>query len=328
MRADVLYAKTGDGWQLALHHWPHRGKKKRLPILMVHGLAANRHNIDLDERHSVARAARDRGFEVYVLELRGAGLSRPPGGRDRALFQWGFEEHKNLDLPAAVALVRDHAGSEQLHGLGHSMGGMLLYAHAVHEKKALRSITTVGSPLISQLNLGPREKRLLKLGMRLAPSGTIKRVPIKNLVGVAGRFVPLSARLADGMLLNVANTEPEVIGRMAREGINDIPLQMLLEMWAQMSEPGAQTEGPYAHEARLGDIRVPVHAISGNVDRVAPHRSVEAAVARLDGPDVRYRRMGKGEGDRADYGHGDLLVGRAAPEEVFPPLIDFVEEMD
>ena len=121
--------------------------------------------------------------------------------------------------------------------------------------------------------------------------------------------------------------EPEVIGRMAREGINDIPLQMLLEMWAQMNEP-VQSEGPYAHESRLGDIQVPVQAISGNVDNVAPFAAVEAAVARLNGPDVRYRKMGRTEGDRADYGHGDLLVGRAAPEEVFPMLIDFIEEMD
>jgi pimeloyl-ACP methyl ester carboxylesterase len=327
MQADVLYVKTQDGWQLALHHWPHRGKKRRLPILMVHGLAANRHNLDLDERHSVARFARDRGFEVYILEMRGAGLSRPPGGRDRALFQWGFEEHKKFDLPSAVRFVLEHARTEQLHGLGHSMGGMLFYAHAVEQVKTLRSITTVGSPLISRLNLGPREKRLIQLGMRLAPSRTMKRVPIKNLVGVAGRFVPLSARLADGMLLNVANTEPEVIGRMAREGINDVPLQMLLEMWAQMNEP-VQSEGPYAHESRLGEIQVPVQAISGNVDNVAPYAAVEAAVARLDGPDVRYRKMGRPDGDRADYGHGDLLVGRAAPEEVFPMLVDFIEEMD
>jgi len=294
---------------------------------MVHGLAANRHNIDLDERHSVARAARDRGFEVYILELRGAGLSRPPRGRDRALFQWGFEEHKNFDMPAAIGFVLDHARTEQLHGMGHSMGGMLMYAHAVEQVKTLRSITTVGSPLVSQLNLGPREKRLLQLGMRLAPSRTLKRVPIKNLMGVAGRFVPLSARLADGMLLNVANCEPDVISRMAREAINDIPLQMVIEIWEQMAEP-VQSEGPYAHEARLGEIRVPVHAISGNVDNVAPYLAVEAAVAQLDGPDVRYRKMGKESGDRADYGHADLLVGRATPEEVFPMLIDFIEEMD
>jgi predicted alpha/beta hydrolase len=327
MQAQVLYAKTDDGWQLAVHHWPHRGRKRQYPILMVHGLAANRHNIDLDERYSVARAARDRGFEVYILELRGAGLSRPPRGRDRSLFQWGFEEHKVHDLPAAIRFVLDHAGRHKVHGLGHSMGGMLLYAHAVEPMSSLRSITTVGSPLISQLNLGPRERRLMQLATRLVPARAMKRVRIKNVVGVAGRFVPLSARLADGVLLNVANCEQEVIGRMAREAISDIPLQLVVEIGAQMSVQ-VQQEGPYAYEARLGDIRVPVQAVSGSVDRVAPVAAVEAAVTRLDGPDVRYRKMGREEGDRADYGHADLLVGRAAPEEVFPTLIDFMEEMD
>jgi hypothetical protein len=38
--------------------------------------------------------------------------------------------------------------------------------------------------------------------------------------------------------------------------------------------------------------------------------------------------MGRRFGDRADYGHGDLLVGRAAPEEVYPLILDFLDEVD
>ena len=75
-------------------------------------------------------------------------------------------------------------------------------------------------------------------------------------------------------------------------------------------------------------IAVPVHVVSGSVDRVAPKAAVLALSARLRGPDVRYREMGKPAGDRADYGHGDLLVGRSAPEEVFPVLLDFLEAVD
>ncbi len=326
---EVLYAPTTDGWKLAVHHWPPRGQRpKRHPILMVHGLGANRLNIDLDEGHSVARAARDRGFAVYVLELRGAGLSRPPGGRDRALFQWGFGDHAHYDLPAAVTLVLGHSGAPAFHGLGHSMGGMLLYAYGTGRPPALRSISTVGSPLVSGLQLGTNELRLLQLAVRLAPVNALRRVPIKRLMGVAGSFITLSARLVDGLLLNAANTEPEVMARMAKEAIADFPVRLAVEIMEQMTAGAAIERGPYAHEARLGEIDVPVQAVSGSVDRVAPVPSVEAAVARLDGPDVRYRRFGVADGARADYGHADLLVGRRAPDEVFPHLLDFVEEVD
>ncbi|MBI3179337.1 MAG: alpha/beta fold hydrolase, partial [Deltaproteobacteria bacterium] len=156
MDPEVVYAPTSDGWQLALHHWPPKRAMRRHPILMVHGLGANRHNLDPDERHSIARAAWDRGYAVYVLELRGAGLSCPPGGRDRTLFQWGFGEYAERDVPAAMAKVLEHAGARALHGFGHSMGGMLFCAQGVRRPPELRSITAVGSPLISDLQLGSR----------------------------------------------------------------------------------------------------------------------------------------------------------------------------
>ena len=327
MQPEVIYAPTQDGWQLAIHHWPAQGRPRRHPVLMVHGLGANRLNLDLDERHSVARAAAARGYAVYVLELRGAGLSCPPEGRDRALFQWGFGEYAERDLPAAIAKVIEHSGRASLHGFGHSMGGLVFFSHAVHRPSELRSITAVASPLISDLHLGGREKRLLKLAAKLAPATTQRRVPLRALSGAAGWFVPLTSRLADGILLNVANCEPEVISHMAAEGISDIPLQLVVEIMTHMAN-GHVPHGPYAYELKLAEVSVPVLALSGNVDRVAPAASVAALVSRLRSSDVRHREMGKKHGDAADYGHGDLLVGRTAPDEVYPLLIDFLDEVD
>jgi hypothetical protein len=43
---------------------------------------------------------------------------------------------------------------------------------------------------------------------------------------------------------------------------------------------------------------------------------------------LRYREIGCHFGDKADYGHIDLLVGRHAPEEIYPEVLDFLEEMD
>ena len=327
MLPETTYLPTEDGWRLALHHWPGRGEKRRHPVLMVHGLGANRLNLDLDERYSIARATRERGFEVYVLELRGAGLSISPGGQDRFNFQWGFGEYAEIDLPTAVKAVLERSGAPAVHGLGHSMGGMLLYSFGVRQPPALRSIVTVGSPLVCELDLAARDRRLLKLATTLAPQGSQRRVPIRRLMGVAGRFVALGSRLADGLLLNAANTDPEVMSRMAREAIDDVPLKLLLELSHQMMNGHAGT-GPYAYESQLERINVPVMALGGSLDRVAPPASVAAAASRLASRDVRYREMGRRFGDRADYGHVDLLVGRAAPEEVYPFVLDFLEEVD
>lgn len=323
----VHHINTEDGWQLAAHYFPAKGKPHRHPVLMVHGLAANRLDLDLDERHSIARAARRRGFNVYVLELRGAGLSLPPGGEERAQFEWSFLDFVQKDLMAAVPWVLNHAQVSSFHALGHSMGGMVYFAYAVQQPPALRSIAAVGVPLIGDLHLGNREKRLLQIAASLAEPTGLRRVPLRKLLGTAGRFVPISARLADGILLNSANTEPEVVGRLARESIHDIPLKLLTEITNQMTN-GHAAEGAYAYEAHLDRIKVPILALAGSADHIAPPKSVAALVARLDSPDIRHREMGVEHGDRADYGHLDLLVGKNAPEEVFPLVLDFLEEMD
>lgn len=331
MTQETLYARTDDGWNLALHRYPPRASSRRHPVLMVHGLGANRLHFDLDERYSLARAARERGFDVYVLELRGSGLSHAPKGAQRGQLQWGFSDFAERDVPTAISAVLERTGATALHGVGHSMGGMLFYSIATGVPSELRSITAIGAPLIGELHLGARERRLLLMANSLSPAASLtpgqNRVPLRRLLGAAGLFVPLSARFGDGILLNLGNCDPDVVTRMLRDGIDDIPLRLVAEIVAH-SAGSPDAAGPYMYEANLHRIRSPVFALGGAVDRVATPASVASAAARLHGPDVRYRELGVRHGDRADYGHVDLLVGRHAPDEVYPLLLDFLEEVD
>lgn len=325
------FAHTEDGWDLALYAYLPRRRRHRHPLLLVHGIAANRLHFDLDARYSLARAAAARGFAAYVLELRGAGLSRAPGGRDRGLFQWGFADHAERDLPTAIATVLELAGVAAVHVVGHSMGGMLLYSIATAAPRELRSITTVGTPLVGQLGYGMLERRLLQLAGTLGPATTFtpagqRRVPLRRLLGAATRFVPFSARLGAGLLYNRLNCEPQVVSRLGREGIADVPIQLISEITAHAR--AFEHEGPFGYEAFLQHIDAPVLALCGAADRIAPSASVRLLISRLRGRDIRYREMGLRWGDRADYGHADLLVGRFAPDEIYPQILDFCEEMD
>lgn len=321
----VEFVATDDGWQLALHCFPAASRTRRHPVLMVHGLAANRFNLDLDEQYSIPRAARARGFDVFLLELRGAGLSRPPAGRGRAEVQWGFSEFAEHDLPAAVNAVLAATGAPAVHAFGHSMGGMLVYSFAVRHGSQVRSIAALGAPLVHDLRLGARERRLVQFASRVSQRVT-NRVPLRRVFGAGGRFGRLSSRVVDGILLNAANVDPHVVARLARESIDDIPIGLLVELTSQ--QPHTVTSGPFSYESELHRIGAPVLAVGGEVDCVAPPTSVAAAAKRIKGPDVRYRQLGIRHGDRADYGHLDMLVGRSAPTEVYPMLLDFWEEMD
>src|SRR5689334_4166748 len=76
---DELYrSPTDDGSAIALGRYlPRERRRFQQPVVLCHGLGANRFALDFDERHSLARYLARRGFETWVLELRGRGLAGP-----------------------------------------------------------------------------------------------------------------------------------------------------------------------------------------------------------------------------------------------------------
>jgi pimeloyl-ACP methyl ester carboxylesterase len=324
MLPQTLFAQTSDGWQLAVHFWSHAGKMRRTPLLMIHGFGSNRVCFDFSPRYSFVHAACRRGFDVYVLELRGAGMSQ---ARADQPFHWGFDDYNHKDLPAALDIICKHSGKTAVHALGHSMGGMLCYAMGCRSPQVFRSITTIGSPLLHRLHVGARDRRLLRVLLRLTSTKSSSRVPLRRLLGAAGRFV-VPAAMSDGILMNVDNVDVDSIVRLANEAISDVPVKLIYELTHTVTNERTHLLETFAHELVLHEIRVPVLVLSGVCDRVAPPRSVHAAVTCLGSNDIRYREFGTQHGDKSDYGHVDLLIGKHAPDEVYPLVLDFVEEVD
>jgi len=324
---ETSYATTSDGWNLAIHRWRGTASERRFPVLMLHGLGANRLNLHLTERYSIALAMARRGFDVYVAELRGAGLSKFVDGGDLSQCDWGFTDYATLDLPVIIEKVCGLAGATAVHGVGHSMGGMLLYAYGTTRSKNLRSICAVGSPLIGRLSLAFLEKNLLQLGALLAKEKGARRIPLKTLAGAAGYLGPLGNKFIEGMLINSENLDPQISIKVIYDATDNIPLTLVAELYQHFSSSDGLSS-PYAYEARLDQIEVPVFALAGADDRVAVPASVAEAVSRLRSRDIRFRELGKRHGDRVDYGHLDLLVGLHAPREVYPLIGDFLEEVD
>ena len=79
------HASTRDGWRITLHHRPPRPGAHGSPVILCHGMGSNRFNMDGPGRASLARHLNAAGYDVWGLELRGAGRSRrrlrlPPVG--------------------------------------------------------------------------------------------------------------------------------------------------------------------------------------------------------------------------------------------------------
>ena len=70
---------TTDGWRLAVHHYRPPNEASGTPVILCHGLSANRYVFDLPAGPSLAQFLRDHGRDVWVAELRGSGMSARPG---------------------------------------------------------------------------------------------------------------------------------------------------------------------------------------------------------------------------------------------------------
>src|SRR5512140_3464556 len=91
-RPRLYHARTHDGWRLALYrHAPGR-RSHRTPVLLCHGMASNRWDMDGPGRISLARYLVRRGYDVWVVELRGAGRSTRPSLWNGKRYDWTFED--------------------------------------------------------------------------------------------------------------------------------------------------------------------------------------------------------------------------------------------
>src|SRR6476469_492518 len=69
---EIHFAATTDGWRLAVTRYrpaKAEGPLPSAPVLLVHGIAANRYNFDLTDDLSLARYLAARGYDVWLVEL-------------------------------------------------------------------------------------------------------------------------------------------------------------------------------------------------------------------------------------------------------------------
>ncbi len=310
---DELYrVPTADGAAIALGRYHPRGPRRfEEPVVLCHGLGANRFALDFDERYSLARHLARNGFETWVLELRGRGLAGPP-------LDASFDDQAQHDVGAALRAVVS-TGAKEVTWVGHSKGGLLLYAHLAHHPQAkVRAGVAIASPVTFEGHAGLQQfvktvARALELGS--LPLGQLSR-------SVAWFGLPPAP--IGPYLLHADNTDLEVIRKAIANVAADVP-GGVTRQFAQWIRTGRfdSADGKIDYRANLGSLKLPMLLIAGTRDLLAPSRAVFAAQALLGGPTTTLL-AGKAEGFRNDYGHGDLVLGRHAPDELFPRIEAFL----
>ncbi len=314
--------ETADGAHVTLARYTPRGPRRyEEPVILCHGSGANRYTFDLSDRYSLARRLAERGFETFILELRGRGES---GAIEPALCT--FDAMAEHDVRAALGHAIAKAGEAGVEAkgalwLGHAKGGLLPLAHLGRFPDApLKAVVTLGSPTTFTVQRGLRAFARL---LRPLLDSSRARVPIQNLARLSLWVPP-----PDWFMLYLAysaNLDEEIRNRALVNVSADVS-KGVARQFLQWSTTGRweSLDGSVDYAALLSRVTVPTLHVAGAQDLLAPPEAVAHAKTLLGGP-CELLVAGRASGFRDDYGHGDLVLGRHAPDELHPRLIAFLE---
>ncbi|MFB6347611.1 MAG: alpha/beta hydrolase [bacterium] len=342
--------KTSDGVEVALWRYPNRNENPGEPVLLVHGLGANHRNLALDDENGVVQYLAEQGYDCWAIDLRGRGRSDTPSGG------WCFDDYAQKDLPAVLDYILETTGYDQLHWIGHSMGGMLYYAvaGALDRQDQIASATTMASPFGMQeplmvnrlaLKLNRLVRKLNSYGIqRFCPmsfdnlsgrglnfSVPIHKLPQSYLARWAGFLLLLFKRwLPQDFILAYMNPN-QVDDATIKKGVNEVVEGVSMGEIVQFADwvlndrwTDVDQEIDYADGAM--DLQVPILMIGGSEDRMTPAHHLKWGFNSMNTRDKKFVIAGKDTGFKHEYAHVDLVLGKNARKEIFPLLVDWLKK--
>jgi len=322
---DIIHkVLTADGWRLTVIHFePSSPIEGALPVIMCHGATSTSYTWHLGPGYGMAPYFAERGFDVWAVNLRGRFDAEPPEGDREAARGWRFDDYLNQDLPALIDYVREATGAPQVIWIGHSMGGMLLYAYLeTHGEQAVHAGVTMASPVVFRFEESPLN-RWADLIMRVPAHRTI------HARGLARMVAPLAdqgVRFGTELVGNPDNVPEEVWERYTYNSLPNISVALLQDL-ATWGRQGTyfSPDGSTNYTEQLHRISVPLLIVCGNLDRLAPPEATHKAYLSVSSEDKTFRNFSRANGYAYDYGHLDIILGKAAPREVYPLVFSWVE---
>lgn len=301
---------THDGWSLQAHRIRPGVHESGPPVVLIPG-HANTSWVFFGARDGgIVNALVEAGRDVWTLDLRGTGDIEQCGRRGPV----GFFEKLTIDVPTAFEHIRRESGWDVIDAVGHSVGGILLYLHALEERaQGLGRIVAISSPL--------------RVSQRLFPAPTRGRIA-QFLVRRLGRL-PLGGAMngAAGLSRTTwmrTHFDPETFcagdfRNFLHWGVCDVYGPELSELlaWINGTDPRCLFTDNCL-EKKAGRLGLPALFMVGAKDGVFSPESVCEAYLTLGGPDRTYVVAGREHGFTHDYRHTDILLGNDVATDVGP----------
>jgi poly[(R)-3-hydroxyalkanoate] polymerase subunit PhaC len=301
-----------------------RLRRDRAPVLLVPPLAAPATCFDLRPGCSLAEHLMGLGYPTYLVDYGRISFS------DRDL---GLEHWVDDVIPNAIAAVSEDAGGAPVQPVGWCLGGiMMLLAVAGDPKLPVASVSLVASPFdFARVRLMAPIRRLAKL-----TGGALGTALYRALGGAPAPLVSLGFRAT---AIDRYMTRPLFLARNLHRRDVLAHTQAIDDYMANMLAYPGRTFGQLYHtffrvndlaggsidlggrRIDLADVTLPVLAVAGEADVLAPREAVEHVGDLLPGaPEVRL--------ESAPGGHLGVLTGRSAIRSTWVHLDEFLGQHD
>ncbi|KAG8047119.1 hypothetical protein GUJ93_ZPchr0008g12591 [Zizania palustris] len=238
-------------------------------------------------------------------------------------YNWDFDHYLEEDIPTVVEYIRQHSRSKdgKLFAIGHSMGGILLYAMLSKSgfegvESSLAAIVTLASS-VDYTTSNSSLKMLLPL-VHPAQALNVPAVPLGTLLAAAYPWASSPPYLFSWLNHQISAQDmmhPELLSKLVFN--NFLPAKVVLQLATAFQEGGlCNRTGTFSYKDHLRACQTPALALAGDKDLICPPEAVYETVKLIPQHMVKYKVFGKPEGPH--YAHYDLVGGRLAMDEVYP----------
>jgi len=318
--SETVFARTSDGWDLAMHRYTPDRITGKYPVIFLHGIFVNRFSVDISPDLSLANYLKNSGYEVFVPDLRGKGSSAYRK-RMRAP-DYSFDDFAEKDGPALLEEALKLTGAKKLHWIGHSMGGMIGYSLAASTKfsKNISSMVSIAGPGKSDFIQTASWASMIKL-MHLTPLINLKFFA-RIMIPFAGIFnIP-----PENFIYSRDNLSKKTIKMLLMNAVeNTSPL--LLRQLTDWIESGKEVslDGKNNYAAVFKKIKIPSLYLAGMKDHIAVPESIAHAYHNTAGKNKKFILLGREYSKTADYCHMGMVIGENARKEVFPLILKWIK---
>ncbi|MDP3275400.1 MAG: alpha/beta fold hydrolase [Deltaproteobacteria bacterium] len=321
VRREWFHVDNGRGWDLALYrtvHPDHYDRSKRA-VFVVPGYGMNSYifNYHPGDRSIIAALA-DAGHEVFTVDLREQGRSSKTKLFKSAAY--GLGDLALTDLASAMDAAVAHKTSRprEIDLVGASLGGTLSLLYRTQHPKAVEGrVVLMGSP-VRWVQSHPL------LGVLFRSPMLAGAVGVRGTRQMAKLALPTIAKVAPWALKLYLNPDATDLGNAA-------------EMIHTVEDPSRHVNREMAHWIRRGDLLVngrtladdvarfdaPLATFFANGDGIVPAQTATFAHGHARSTEKLLVRAGS---DSLPYSHADLFVARDARQQVFEPLVDFLNK--